>query len=135
MSFPTVAAALWGLQEVITFRLVVKSAVDFEVVEDEAGGDIFGGGGMGAGGFSDPGAQQGTFVGTLEPLRPWKIQAKPEGQRTWKFWTLWTTTLLNLDDVIVDSASKRYRVMEKRDWNQGGYYEYEVSETFDQAAG
>ncbi len=126
MSFPSVTAGLWGLQEASQFRRVVKKAVDFEVVE-EIGGSAFGFGGFGEGSYDS-----GIFAGVLEPLPERSLAIKPEGQRSWKWLRLWTTMALALDDVIVDKGGTRFRVMSDSDWSGGGYREYQLTGTFDQ---
>ncbi len=126
MPFPDMSAGLWGLQDPIQFRRVVKLAVDFEVVE-EIGGTAYGFGGYGEGAYDS-----GIFQGVLQPLPERKLLIKPEGQRLWKWWRFWTTMELALDDVIVDKSGKRYRVMADQDWSSGNYREYQLTETWNQ---
>ena len=90
------------------FALVAKAAVDFDVVETKA--------------------NVVWFSGTFQPLPSRRLLLKPEGQRSWKWWTLWTATKLNLDDVVKDKCNKQYRVMSSDDWDAAGYYCYELLE-------
>lgn len=106
--FPDVSEVLDEWSDQIKFRVLTKSIVDFETVETPSS-DV-------------------TFFGILEPLSPQLLAIKPEGQREHKFWTLWTIQQLSLDTKIIDSDNKVFRVMNVRDWNRGGYYEYELME-------
>lgn len=110
MSFPNVADVLSEWSAPQQFQIVTKAAVDFELQETQAEGV--------------------TFPAILQPLPPQALRIKPEGQRTWKWWTMWTTTSLVLDDVIVDQEGKRYRVMSVQDWvsGGGGYKQYDLTE-------
>lgn len=104
-----VSEALWDLTEQVQFQVIAKATKDFEVVERVTSKII--------------------FPANLQPQPPQKILLRPEGQRTWKWWTLWTRSLLDLDWVLESADGKRFRVMSKSDWNQANYYEYEVTET------
>lgn len=122
--------AFWGLTDQATFMRVVKTVADFEVVETIGGEVGFGGGGFGVGPFDSSIGQKGIFDGILQPVPSQKIQVKPEGQRTWKWWSLWTVLALNLDDIIACSDGRKFRVMSVSDWQAGGYYAYELVEGF-----
>lgn len=122
MSFPDVSGAFWGWSVKSLFISVQKVAVDFEVVEN-LGSPPFDFGGYGQGNYAAL-----IFVGVLEPLPDRKLMIKPEGQRTWKWWTLWTKKPLELDDIIVDKPGRIYRVMSQSDWSSGRYYQYDLTE-------
>ena len=110
MPFPNMqdAFADWTLST--KFAIVEKSVVDFEVKETQLEYNI-----------------QGLFY----PMKPQEILLKPEGQRTWKWWTLITLKLLKLDDIITDMDGKKYRVMAKYDYsNTGNFYQYELTQAF-----
>lgn len=108
MSMPDVSDALWGLVDPIRFRQVSKEPVDYEVVETLG--------------------QPVWFDGNLQPIKWQELAVKPEGQRQWKWWTLWCVVELPLDYILEDSLGKRYRVMAVRDWSVHGYYEYELAQ-------
>lgn len=108
MSFPNVAEVIWDWETSIKFRVLKKVINDFEV-EEKSLVDTF-------------------ILGVLEPMPVQKLLIKPEGQRSWKWWTLWTQQELNLDMVLEDESCKTYRVMTAFDWNQAGYYEYELAQ-------
>lgn len=122
MSFPDVSGAFWNWSAKSLFITVAKSAVDFEVVEN-LGSTQFSFGGFGQGNMAAL-----IFTGVLQPMPARKLLIKPEGQRTWKWWTLWTKKSLDLDEIIVDKPGRIYRVMSQSDWSSGRYIEYELTE-------
>lgn len=107
-NLPLVAEALWDLGQQIQFEVIGKTTQDFQIIEKVT--NII------------------DFVGVLEPIPPRKLLVKPEGQRTWKWFTLYATQELELDWVISDEQLKIYRVMSRTDWSQAGYVEYELTE-------
>lgn len=73
-----------------------------------------------------------TFRGVIVPLNPQKIISKPEGQRAW-IWKMLhceASLELNLNDIVIDTGSQRYRVMAKSDYSQAGYYRYELAQDY-----
>lgn len=69
-----------------------------------------------------------SFMGVWQPLRAEQLQSKPEGQRSWTwYWIHAKTGELNLDtaDKIIFNG-KRYKVMNKKDYDLNGFVEYEV---------
>lgn len=67
----------------------------------------------------------------LIPMPAQKINIKPEGQRTWKWWIGTTTVNLEVGSFLkVDKNSdKLYEVMEKDDWGQAHVYSYQLAES------
>lgn len=108
MTFPNVAEAFSGWTDAIQFSVIKKNIADFEVIESSL--DVI------------------TFEGQLEPLKPREVMIKPEGQRAWKWWTLWTTSELALDNVVQDDGGKQYRVMSIQDWRNAEYFQYELAQ-------
>lgn len=108
MTFPSMAAALWGISETINLAVVRKDVVDHEIVEAT----------------SDP----IQFKGILQPQTARALLIKPEGQRTWKWWTLWTQYRLELDTMIQDPAGVQFRVMKVNDWHNAAFFEYELTQ-------
>jgi hypothetical protein len=106
--FPTMRDVLAGFGRRNQFARVSKTAVDYEVSETKASVQW--------------------FVGVFQPIPTRKLIVKPEGQRTWKWWTLWTNQSLNLDDIVQDQCNKQFRVMSVEDWGEAGYYTYELAE-------
>lgn len=107
---PSMMDATFGMENTVGLTLVQKTVDDHELVESsKVKPPLF-------------------FQGVLEPLSPQRLLIKPEGQRTWKWWTLLTDLQLQLDDQVKDQMGKLYRVVTLRDWSQAGYYEYEILE-------
>jgi hypothetical protein len=108
MPLPDVSGALWDLADRIRFRIMSKGAKDFEIYERQ-----------------NP---ETTFFGVLQTIDPQKLSVQAEGQRKWNQYTLWTTNMLELDTIIIDSKDVKYRIMTKANWDGGGYNEYELME-------
>lgn len=65
----------------------------------------------------------------LTPTPPQRIAIKPEGQRTWKWWSGTSRAKLELGWMLRDPKDGRlFEVMEKTDWSQAGFYGYELVE-------
>lgn len=106
--FPSMRDVLSGFTRRNQFAVVTKTVSDFEAVESKAA--------------------VAWFSGSFQPLPSQRLTLKPEGQRTWKWWTLWTTQKLKLDDVVKDRCNKEYRVLSVSDWFEAGYYQYDLAE-------
>ncbi len=109
MTFPMMASAFWGWTESVQFILVTNEVVDFQAKETPV--------------------SQTPFDGVIEPLTPRLLMMKSEGERKFKYWTLWTDFELKLGAVIKDEGGSTYRVVKKSDWRSGDYQEYEIIET------
>lgn len=66
----------------------------------------------------------------LTPMTPRKIAIKPEGQRTWKWWTGTSTLKLELGWYLKPDRDlkKLYEVMEVSDWGQARVFLYDFAE-------
>ncbi len=106
MSFPSVKEAFFNWTSPIQFNVVTTKSVDGEAIE-VPDNQIF-------------------FDGVIEPLSPRLLLIKPEGERSWKWWTLWTEQALQPDDIVQDSSGAQYRVMKKSNWSEADYQEYEI---------
>lgn len=106
MSFPDVSDAFWDWTTPVQFILINTVIADFEVAEAEQNAQ--------------------TFNAVLEPLNPRKLMVKPENQRRWKWWTVWSTFKLQGGQVIQDPEGLQYRIMSVTDWRNGGHLEYEA---------
>lgn len=103
---PNVMSALNNWTTPVQMRLVSRVAVDFEAVENVL-------------------AING-FEAVMEPMPSQKVDRKPEGERSWKWWEVWSTTKLVTDDVVQDQDGLQFRVQSVTDWSQAGYYEYSM---------
>lgn len=70
-----------------------------------------------------------TITAVMQPSPAQKIDMKPEGQRSWKWWEIWTESELHLDWILRDSKGKFYRVMEVYDWSDARFFHYSLAET------
>ena len=63
-----------------------------------------------------------------------QLEMKAEGQRRWNTETIYADNALDLkvDDIIIFEcqSGKKFRVMNKTDWNQFGYVEYQVTSDY-----
>lgn len=107
---PQMQSTIFGFEETIQFQLIKKTVVDHDLVEsNKIRVPLF-------------------FEGSLQSIHPRQLMIKPEGERAWKWRVLYTDFEMDLETVIEDSTGIQYRVMTKSDWNQAGYFMYELIE-------
>lgn len=102
------ASTLRGWTKPSQMRVVTQTPVDFEVsekVDAVVWFDVF-----------------------LSPMSAQKVQRKPEDLRIWKWWEGYTTTDIAPDTVVQDFNGVQFRIQEKYDWSQAGFYRYELTE-------
>ena len=105
-TLPDVSGAMKNWFQKMTFIRIVKSIVNFRVKEVET---------------------EIVFQGVMQPFTKQQLQMKPEGQRSWKWYSLHAETELVLDnDEKVLYLGDDYRVMNKGDYRQYGYVDYEL---------
>jgi len=91
--------------------MIKKTTDNFQVVETE---------------------KQIVFQGIVENLKPTDLEMKPEGQRKWRWISVWTTPELELEiDDRFSYQHVNYRVMSKNDWTAYGYASYECMEDYE----
>ena len=105
---PNMRDAIAGFSTPAQFAVISKSADDFQVVESRA--NVL------------------WFSGAFVPIPPRKLLVKKEGERKWKWWTLYSPVKLDLDWVVMDQQKKEFRIMSDTDYSQAGFYEYELIE-------
>lgn len=109
-NLPNMSETIKNWFQNLTFKKIVKSIVDYQAVETE------------------------TIIstkGVRQPFSPQQLKVKPEGQRAWKWETLHClTNVVLVPDEIVEFNSIRYRVIEKKDYTEYGYIEYEIVQDF-----
>jgi hypothetical protein len=107
---PNLVQTIQGFERSLQFKLVTKTVNGMDVIETSTvKPPLF-------------------FNGTLEPLHSRELLIKPEGERKFKWWELWTELDLHVDDQIQDEFGTLYRVMSSQDWRQAGYRHYELIE-------
>lgn len=110
-TLPNVSEVLPDWFQTLTFELVTKGLVDYEVVETLV---------------------TITTQGVRQPMSSQKLELKPEGQRAWKWETIHCLpdVKLKVDDIIVFDNVK-YRVMNRWNWAEYGYLEYEICQAYE----
>ncbi len=69
--------------------------------------------------------------GVRQPFSAQKLMIKPEGQRAWRWETLHCLPDVLLkpnDDVLFEGV--KYRVMQKYDYKEYGYLQYDITQDF-----
>lgn len=107
---PNMSGTLTSWMQNLTFNVITKEIVNYEVVEI---------------------AMDVAFKGVWQPLSPEKLKMKPEAQRSWKWIQVHAHADLSLkNDDVIKYKSKQYRVMERLDYLEYGYFEYHLVEDF-----
>lgn len=101
---PDVSGGLKDYFQPMTFTLVGKQVVDFQALETPT---------------------NVTFQGVIQPFSERQLLLKPEGQRSWTWYTLHADPVLTLqtDDVVL-YLGVQTRVMSRKDFTIYGYVEY-----------
>ena len=105
---PSLTSAIDTISQRIYFKQVSKSIVDYE--------------------NSEAVSSMQWCPGSIQPMPAEELLVKPEGQRSWKYWRLFTQQTLLQDNELIDSNNRRYRVMATEDWTQAGFKIYQLSE-------
>lgn len=107
---PNVAGTLRGWLRPMTFRRLFKGRENFDVVENYV---------------------SIVSAGMKQLFSSQQLALKPEGQRAWKWWMVHTATDVQLaPDDVVQIDGIEYRVMEKLDYADAGYLQYNVVEDY-----
>ena len=104
--FPNVSAVFNNWTSAIQMKIVKTTAVDFEAQTDVLDVPV--------------------FEAVIQPMPPREVQRKPEGERQWRWLTVWSTTPLQIDSVIQDPDGIQYRIQNTQNWSQGGFYTSDV---------
>lgn len=107
---PNLSSAVRRFENTMQFQIVEKAIVDGDVVETSKAPVVL------------------WFEGSVIPKHPRELAIKPEGQRKFKWWDLYTDLELVVDSVIKDQSGFTYRVMSSSDWDQSGFHIYELME-------
>lgn len=109
-TLPNMSDAILNWFQAMTFTTIVKTVVNFVVVETPT---------------------NVTFQGVWQPFTTQQLVMKPIGQRDWKWFTVHAQISLALspDDVITYQGTQ-YRVVEKLDYSSYGYFEYHLVQDF-----
>lgn len=69
-----------------------------------------------------------TFEAVVQPMKAREVQRKPENERTWRWFDMWSTTKVQIDTVIQSAEGIEYRVQGITDWSAGGFFKYDLTE-------
>lgn len=104
------AGTLSGWVQSLTFGVVTKETINYEVVETY---------------FAIP------FRGVWQPLETRKLMLKPEGERSWTWIQCHATSDLGLkNDDIVRFQGTQYRVMAQWGYDLNGFREYHLVQDY-----
>lgn len=107
---PNMQSVIFGFEETMQFQIVKKTVVDHDLVETSKVPIVL------------------WFEGNLQPMHPRELLVKPEGERRFKWWTLFTDMDLEVDTIIKDRDGSEFRVMASSNWTQAGYQQYQLVE-------
>lgn len=110
---PNMADALSNWFSQLKIGKVVKTVVDFQLSESVSYYDV---------------------LAVLQPFTTRQLQVKPEGQRAWQWFTLHIKSpdLEFCLDEIALIKNRKYRIMQKFEWEDYGYIEYQLVEDYGQ---
>jgi hypothetical protein len=103
---PQLGSVLNGWTKPSQMRVVTQSAVDFELKETVDAVEW--------------------FEVLLTPMTARKVDRKPENLRTWKWWEAYTTANMKVDTVVQDPDGLQFRVQDKNDWSEAGFFRYDI---------
>lgn len=106
--FPNVNSVFSNWTSPVQLRLVSRSVSDFEAKETTL--DVV------------------PFEAVMQAMRNQQVDRKPEGERQWKWWDVWTDKKIALDSVVQDQNGAQFRVRSVNDWSQAGFFKYEMTE-------
>lgn len=109
-TLPNVSDAMANWFQLLTFTKITKQTVNFKLVETRTD-------------FS--------FYGVKQPFTAQQLEMKPEGQRTWKWFTVHAyPNLVLVPDEVIFFGTQNFRVMQKLDYLEYGYLEYHIAQDY-----
>ena len=105
MTFPKFGNEFSNWQDKANLIKLTKTVNDFEVVES---------------GTSE------SLEAIIYPMKPYEIQFKAEGERAWRWFSMITKAVLNLDDIVQATDGVQYRVRAKTDFRVAGFFLYDI---------
>lgn len=70
----------------------------------------------------------------FQPMPDFKVNRKPEEQRTWIWWSIIIknpSVILKTDDIIIRPSGQRFRIQSGNDWTESGFSKYEAIEDYE----
>lgn len=69
-----------------------------------------------------------TFEAVVQAMRSKEIDRKPENERSWKWWDMWSTVSFPDNTVVQDPDGLQFRIRKTTDWSQAGFFHVEMTE-------
>lgn len=116
-TLPNMSSTLLDYFQPLTFVKIVKTVVNYQLVETK---------------------QVSICQGVIQPYNAKQLEMRPTGQRAWSWFTIHTNVNLPLfpDDIVtqvdVINGNVNYRIMQKREYEKYGYYEYQVIQDYEE---
>lgn len=107
---PNLSNVIRRFEQTMQFQIVKKTVVDHDVEQTS---------------FVRPPLW---FEGTLQPLKETELLVKPEGERKFKWYLLFTDIIFDVDTVIKDMDGNVYRIMNSSNWADAGVSYYQIIE-------
>lgn len=105
-TLPNLSTTLANSFQLMVFEKVQKTIVNGQVIETEDPID---------------------FKGSWAPFTIRMLMMKPEGQRSWKWYQVFSETQLPLStDEVINRLGQQYRVMQLNDFSLYGFFEYHL---------
>ena len=115
MPVPYLGNAIKGWTKNTPVKIVTQSVVDHQTTEATA---------------------DHTLDINFQPMPSWRVNRKPEEQRTWKWWSIIIknpTIILKTDDIIIRASGQRFRIQSGNDWTESGFSKYEAIEDYEES--
>lgn len=106
--FPNVSSVFFNWTSSVQMKIINKTAADFEVFEDTI--EVL------------------TFEAVVQPMASRDVNRKPEGERIWRWWTMWSTVDFEIDTIVQDPDGVQFRIQNTTNWQQGGFFIAEMTE-------
>lgn len=113
MPVPYLGNAMKGWTRKTDIKIVTQSIVDHQTTESTADANL---------------------DINFQPVPAFKVNRKPEEQRTWKWWSIIIknpTVILKTDDIIIRPTGQRFRIQSGNDWTESGFSKYEAIEDYE----
>lgn len=109
-TLPNMQGAMLDWFQILTFTQIKKVVENFNLIEK---------------------TYSTSFQGVKQPFTAQELMMKPEGQRSWKWFTIHAfPDLVLTTDEIINFGGENYRVMQKSDFTEYGYVMYQICQDY-----
>lgn len=105
---PQVSSVFFNWMSTVQMKVINTAPIDFESVDNVL--DVI------------------TFEAVVTPMKPKEINRKPENERAWKWWDMWSTTEFPDNTVVQDPDGLQFRIRSTDDWSQAGFFHADMTE-------